>query len=171
MDVVLEEGNTVEHVATDDVAVCASKCDMNEKCKSFTVGGGGCWLKDKCLTGSEPSVQNGYKTAYKPDDICLPNGWFMMNVVVEEGNTIEHVATDDAAVCASKCDMNEKCKSFSFGIGGCWLKDKCLTGSEASVQNGYKTAYKPDAVCLPDGWFMMDVVADEGNTVEHVASG
>ena len=53
---------------------------------------------------------------YKLDNVADPEGNGVG--VVEKGKTLEK--------CKEICNNNHECKSFTFGDGNCYLKDKCL---------------------------------------------
>ena len=83
-EVVEEEGNTVFMKVVASVQNCEDLCDKNEACHSFRYckdnsddSENECFLKDKVLTGNEPSIFvehcASYYTAGSAFDECFLN--------------------------------------------------------------------------------------------------
>ena len=55
-----DEGNTIEHEVVDSIRDCERLCDAMPGCESLTYcqdsSGNQCYLKDKPLTGVEPTL-------------------------------------------------------------------------------------------------------------------
>jgi len=169
---------------TYTVYECESLCDLDEHCSSFSFGLGECILRNKCVAADAPLVDKlstnaRFKTFYKP---CTKEGkkvtapsqhqplvssttvWGETErVVLDEGNGIANgVFTDRSFTlehCKAACDKNPSCKSIAFGRGLCWLKDKCLKGTEPIVdpfaqnaiyQSYFKTGCGAGAGAQPD---------------------
>lgn len=147
------EGNGVgQELSTSSSTECQAACTNNANCQSFSLcpQWNACWMKDRALTGNEATVVNGQcKTYYKR--ACSPQGadtcyGDFPNLVAQEGNGVgQELSTTSSIECQTACTNNADCQSFSLcpQWNACWMKDKVLTGNEATVVNGQcKTYYK-----------------------------
>lgn len=63
----------------------------------------------------------------------------------DEGGAVGTVWTQSASECKRRCSESDQCKSVSFcrQWSGCWLKDRTLSGGEATqLKSDCKTLYK-----------------------------
>jgi len=143
---------------TSSAEQCRAACTENAQCRSFSLcpQWNGCWMKDKALSGNEATqVVGSCQTYFKrsctlsfaptpaptPVPISAPSplaatcyGNFA-NLVAEEGNAVgEQLFTSSAEQCRAACTENAQCRSFSLcpQWNGCWMKDKTLSGNEAT---------------------------------------
>ena len=67
-EVVVDEGITVREELVDSVTQCEMLCDENSACNSFkyckNIPKDKCFLKDKTLTGSEPTILIEHCSSY-----------------------------------------------------------------------------------------------------------
>jgi len=165
------EGNQVGSYMDTSNSDCASNCDANPTCKSFSWTpdyGGKCYLKDKCVHSSDATTSFGnYKTYYKP---ChsqgswnsptrrrrswnsptrrrrswSSTGYLEASLQQNEGNQVASWTEMSNSDCAVNCDRYPTCKSFSWtpDYGGkCYLKDKCVHSSDATKSFGNYKTY------------------------------
>jgi len=157
-----EQGVEIQNIQTDSLAVCATACDENAGCKSFSfyAPSRGCHLKAKCVEPTDALIPADpaavYRTFYRcctcttSTTTSTPSPWASLSrVVAFEGagatpGTYEGYAVSD---CQSFCDANPYCNSFTFCSGSCYMKETCITGGEELVPadgwNGCVTHYNP----------------------------
>jgi len=60
-----EEGGDVAMIKQGDLGTCKELCDDMEGCQSFAIcSGSKCWLKNRTLTGNEPTTLNSHCQTY-----------------------------------------------------------------------------------------------------------
>lgn len=161
-------------VSTSSADECKKSCDGNDQCNSFTLcpEWNGCWMKDRALTGGEATKRNGacksfYKTACSQSEMngspaptpanVAPSGQTsgstcygeFSSLVADEGAGIGGISTSSVVECKASCSRNAECKSISFcpQWNGCWMKDRVLTGGEATkVVGSCQTYFKNSCV-------------------------
>ena len=67
------EGRTVGKSSGQTLEQCKALCDGNKQCHSIAFGGkdNQCYLKDKCISPSEPKKdRKNFQTYYKEEGFC-----------------------------------------------------------------------------------------------------
>ena len=156
---------------------CAEHCDAAKLCLSFTFGMWdgryACYLKDKPISASDGSKPGNWTHTFRSYYKKIPEGYHARRLVADEGAQVDGIENIDLAECASKCDSESSCKSFTYGffekqlgwrfgssgyekattkIIACYLKDKEVTTGDASKEGAwagnFNTYYKPSAGAL-----------------------
>lgn len=138
---VLYEGDPVIPGTYDNVTAlqCQAYCNLNANCSSFSFCGSSCYLKKACIMDHEPLVDNaswnGECVTYWKRCSALEGYEVTERLLSEQGVEIENVMTDNLGVCATACDENPGCNSFSFYAPsrGCHLKAKCVEATDALI--------------------------------------
>lgn len=178
-DLVDNEGNEVAvHIEDGITAIkCAEHCDAAKLCFSFTFGMWdgryACYLKDKPISASDGSKPGRWARTFQSYYKKIPEGYHARRLVADEGAQVDEIEDIDLAACASRCDAESSCKSFTYGFFekqrgwrmgsrgyekdstktiACYLKNKQVTTEDASKEGAwagnFNTYYKPDAGAL-----------------------
>jgi len=182
-DLVDNEGNEVAAHTEDGITAtkCAEHCDAAKLCFSFTFGRWdgryACYLKDKPISASDDSKPGRWAHTFRSYYKIIPEGYHARRLVADEGAQLNEIEGIDLAECASRCDAESSCKSFTYGFSekdstktiGCYLKDKQVTMGDVSKEGAwagnFNTYYKPDAGALLE----MDVLKKLQTGLDHFA--
>ena len=76
--------------------------------------------------------------------------WLTRSIVSPEGGSVgTMMGFTSVTQCATECEKIDTCRSFTFGGGQCYFKDKCVLASDpGNAGSSFKTAYR---LCSADG--------------------
>ena len=76
--------------------------------------------------------------------------WLTRSIVSPEGGSVgTMMGFTSVTQCATECEKFDTCRSFTFGGGQCYFKDKCVAASDpGNAGSSFKTAYR---LCSADG--------------------
>lgn len=142
--VAADEGNGIDSpVYSRSSTECKRRCDASPGCKSFSLcrGWGKCWLKDKALTGSEPtSRDHDCQTYYKKCGSSPSEGTPSPAPFPSEGNPSPPPSPAGSGCSGSSCrsikimSYNTEYRNYNARMGGYAAKIKEVAPAIVGLQ-------------------------------------
>lgn len=163
--VVEDEGPAVADYSDGyySLAACQSSCSHAVNCMSFSYSPneGHCYLKALAVTPFMPMVSPSDRRASFKSYYKAVKYHALDRVVSDEGASVgDHDGhTYSLSMCKSMCSANPECKSFSYSQdkGQCFLKAKCVTGSDPLIGTDQKQSFRTYyTACASDLTFVHD---------------